>query len=59
MNNLLKFINHYIIFIKSNIEVKDYQPCKLDPATQDLISLCFDKDMFSDQLKKFEIGIFK
>lgn len=38
---------------------KDCQPSKLDPETQDLISLCFDKDMFNSQLKKFEIDVKK
>lgn len=44
---------------QANIDSKEYQPSKLDPDTQDLISLCFDQDMFNGQLKKYEIGIYK
>lgn len=32
------------------------QPCSLDKATQALMKLIFDNDMFNDALKSMEIG---
>lgn len=31
-------------------------PSKLDKETQELIKLIYDKDMFKDAMKKFDIG---
>lgn len=38
------------------VNLKDCQPSKLDPETQDLINLIFDQDMFKGALKKYDIG---
>ena len=37
-------------------EDANYLPCTLDNATNDLIKLIFDTDMFNDALKNLEIG---
>lgn len=36
-----------------------YEPSKLDDQTQELISLLFDKDMFKNAIKKFDINVKK
>ncbi len=45
-----------ILFDKTTQTVST-QPSKLDKETQDLIRLIYDKDMFKDAMKRFDIGI--
>lgn len=48
------YLTRHLIF--KSIDCKEYQPSKLDAATQELMDLIFDRDMFNNQMKKFEIG---
>ena len=51
------FILFLYLNLKTSVDAKNIKPSKLDKETQDLISLIFDKDMFKEALKKFDIGI--
>ena len=44
--------------VSSIAKPKKVKPSALHPATQKLVQLLFDTDMFNDAMKSFEIGMY-